>query len=165
MTATSHNLSLLDDRWLTTQEAATYIGVKVDPVQMEAAWPGSLLFGRAWTRPALPPVRSAGLHGHQNGYQYARGEDGAARAQVFRGRPIHAASRWTACPERSQLRPQLKPVSLHTSDLQEVMGLVPDGGGSLAVLLRKEFRIHAPDDVGIVRLPVGTALVLSLIHI
>ena len=30
MTATSHNLSLLDDRWLTTQEAATYIGVKVD---------------------------------------------------------------------------------------------------------------------------------------
>ncbi|MCA3718383.1 MAG: helix-turn-helix domain-containing protein [Brevundimonas sp.] len=30
MTATSHNLSLLDDRWLTTQEAATYIGVKVE---------------------------------------------------------------------------------------------------------------------------------------
>jgi hypothetical protein len=39
------------------------------------------------------------------------------------------------------------------------MGLVPDGGGSLAVLLRKEFRIHAPDGVGIVRLPAGTALV------
>ena len=57
------------------------------------------------------------------------------------------------------MRSHLKPVSFHTSDLQEDMGLVPDGGGSLAVLLRKEFRIHAPDDVGIVRLPVGTALV------
>lgn len=57
------------------------------------------------------------------------------------------------------MRPHLKPASFHTSDLQKDMGLVPDGGGSLAVLLRKEFRIHARDDVGIVRLPAGTALV------
>jgi hypothetical protein len=39
--------------------------------------------------------------------------------------------------------------------------LVPDGGGSLAVVLRDEFRIHAPDDGGIVRLPSGTALILQ----
>ncbi|MBX3477665.1 MAG: hypothetical protein KF910_08660 [Brevundimonas sp.] len=42
------------------------------------------------------------------------------------------------------------------------MSLVPDGGGSLAVVLRNEFRIHAPGDVGIVRLPAGTALVRQI---
>jgi hypothetical protein len=30
MIATTSNLSPLEDRWLTTQEAATYIGVKVE---------------------------------------------------------------------------------------------------------------------------------------
>lgn len=30
MNPMSHNISVLDDRWLTTHEAATYMGVKVD---------------------------------------------------------------------------------------------------------------------------------------
>jgi hypothetical protein len=52
-----------------------------------------------------------------------------------------------------------EPVSIQTSDLQDDADLIPTGGGSFAVLLRKEFRIHAPGDYGIVRLTPGTALI------
>lgn len=53
----------------------------------------------------------------------------------------------------------VEPMSIFTSVLQQDMGYVPDGAGSLAVVLRSEFRIHAPDDRDSIRLPPGTSLV------
>lgn len=53
----------------------------------------------------------------------------------------------------------VEPVSILTSTLQQSMRDVPDGAGSLAVVLRSAFRIRAPDDSESIRLPQGTALV------
>lgn len=50
-------------------------------------------------------------------------------------------------------------VSIQTSDLQDDVDLIPTGGGSFAVLLRNEIRIHAPRGYGMVRLTAGTPLV------
>lgn len=50
-------------------------------------------------------------------------------------------------------------VSIQTSDLQDDADLIPTGGGSFAVLLRNEIRLHAPRGYGMVRLTAGTPLV------
>lgn len=52
-------------------------------------------------------------------------------------------------------------VSFHTHCLQEDASLVPPGPGAFAAILRAEFRIHGPADVGMICLPAGTPLLGS----
>lgn len=52
-------------------------------------------------------------------------------------------------------------VSFHTHCLQEDATLVPSGPGAFAAILRNEFRIHGPGDVGVISLPAGTPLLGS----
>lgn len=52
-------------------------------------------------------------------------------------------------------------VSFHTHCLQEDPSLVPPGPGAFAAILRSEFRIHGPGDVGVISLPAGTPLLGS----
>lgn len=59
-------------------------------------------------------------------------------------------------------RPSTAPVvSFHTHCLQEDAALVPHGPGAFAAILRIEFRIHGPGDVGVISLPAGTPLLGS----
>lgn len=55
-------------------------------------------------------------------------------------------------------------VSFHTYCLQEDPSLVPPGSGAFAAILRSEFRIHGPGDVGVISLPAGTPL-LGAAHV
>lgn len=57
--------------------------------------------------------------------------------------------------------PSAPVVSFHTHCLQEDASLVPPGPGAFAAILRAEFRIHGPDNVGVIRLPAGTPLLGS----
>ena len=52
-------------------------------------------------------------------------------------------------------------VSFHTHCLQEDLSLVPPGPGAFAAILRTEFRIHGPGEVGVISLPPGTPLLGS----
>lgn len=49
-------------------------------------------------------------------------------------------------------------VSFHTHCLQEDATLVPPGSGAFAAILRTQWRIFGPSDVGVICLPAGTPL-------